>query len=292
MRTEHEMMKLILSFALNDDNIRAVYMNGSRANPKIVKDPYQDYDIVYVCREIQAYLDNHSWIDSFGKVAIIQEADQVETTLYSAPQRMDSYIFLILFQDDVRIDLCFKKIDQGLKEFGTDSATILLLDKDQCFKASEPASDKDYWVKKPSQFMVETCINEFYWCLQNVAKGLVRDQVPTALWMMNGPIQAMMTKMIEWSIGHEYEYQIACGSHGKHFKKLLSETHYAHYEKTFSDAKIDHIWASVFESITLFRNLAVQLCLDLNYPYPLEEEKNMTHHLERMRRIQVEKGML
>lgn len=48
MRTEQEMFNLILSIAENDERIRAVVMNGSRANPNVVKDIFQDYDIVYV----------------------------------------------------------------------------------------------------------------------------------------------------------------------------------------------------------------------------------------------------
>ena len=34
MRSEQEMLDLILNFAKNDENIRAVLLNGSRANPK------------------------------------------------------------------------------------------------------------------------------------------------------------------------------------------------------------------------------------------------------------------
>jgi hypothetical protein len=48
MRTEKEMLDLILGVAKADTRIRAVYMNGSRANPKVPKDKNQDYDIVYV----------------------------------------------------------------------------------------------------------------------------------------------------------------------------------------------------------------------------------------------------
>ena len=48
MRSEQEMYDLILGIAKTDERIRAVYMNGSRANPNVNKDRYQDYDIVSV----------------------------------------------------------------------------------------------------------------------------------------------------------------------------------------------------------------------------------------------------
>ena len=51
MRTEKEMMDLILGVAKKDERIRAVYMNGSRTNPNAARDILQDYDIVYVVEE-------------------------------------------------------------------------------------------------------------------------------------------------------------------------------------------------------------------------------------------------
>ena len=42
MRTEQEMMDLIMDVAKKDERIRAVYMNGSRTNPNATKDIFQD----------------------------------------------------------------------------------------------------------------------------------------------------------------------------------------------------------------------------------------------------------
>ena len=56
MRSKHEMFSLILGVANKDNRIRAVYMNGSRANPKIKRDIFQDYDIVYVVKETESFL--------------------------------------------------------------------------------------------------------------------------------------------------------------------------------------------------------------------------------------------
>jgi aminoglycoside 6-adenylyltransferase len=47
MRTEQEMLDLILRVAKEDERIRAVLLAGSRANPGVPKDNYQDYDIAY-----------------------------------------------------------------------------------------------------------------------------------------------------------------------------------------------------------------------------------------------------
>ena len=47
MRTEQEMMDLILNIANADERIRGVMLGGSRANTSVPKDCYQDYDISF-----------------------------------------------------------------------------------------------------------------------------------------------------------------------------------------------------------------------------------------------------
>lgn len=58
MRTENEMYELILKIAKDDDRIKAVYMNGSRTNPNVPKDIFQDYDIVYVVAETKSFIED------------------------------------------------------------------------------------------------------------------------------------------------------------------------------------------------------------------------------------------
>lgn len=52
MRSEKEMYDLILGYANADENIRAVILNGSRANPNRKPDPFNDFDIVYLVRDL------------------------------------------------------------------------------------------------------------------------------------------------------------------------------------------------------------------------------------------------
>ncbi len=47
MRSEDEMMKLILDIAMKDERIRLVTLEGSRTNKNVPRDKFQDYDISY-----------------------------------------------------------------------------------------------------------------------------------------------------------------------------------------------------------------------------------------------------
>ncbi|MCL1792575.1 MAG: aminoglycoside 6-adenylyltransferase [Oscillospiraceae bacterium] len=55
MRTEEVMMDLILGIAKADERVRAVSMEGSRANPQVSKDQYQDYDITIMLQILRRF---------------------------------------------------------------------------------------------------------------------------------------------------------------------------------------------------------------------------------------------
>ena len=67
MRSEQEMMDLILGTAQEDERIRAVILNGSRTNPNVRRDIFQDYDVVYVVTEMGPFVHNLEWIRCFGE---------------------------------------------------------------------------------------------------------------------------------------------------------------------------------------------------------------------------------
>ena len=56
MRSEEEMMHLILQVAKDDERVRAVYLNGSRTNHNAPKDRFQDYDVVYVVTDTKPFM--------------------------------------------------------------------------------------------------------------------------------------------------------------------------------------------------------------------------------------------
>lgn len=170
MRTEKEMLDLIINTAKEDERIRAVIMNGSRVNPNVKRDCFQDYDIMYVVKNIQSFTSNHNWIHRFGEIMIVQMPE--EMSLLPADED-GKFPYLMQFIDGNRIDLTLVPADLIHTFVGQDSLSKLLLDKDGCVEEFPPASDKDYMIKKPTEKEFLDCCNEFWWCSTNVGKGLV-----------------------------------------------------------------------------------------------------------------------
>ena len=53
MRTPEEMIELILNKAREDERIRAVTIEGSRANSNAVHDEFSDFDICYFVTDVR-----------------------------------------------------------------------------------------------------------------------------------------------------------------------------------------------------------------------------------------------
>ena len=148
MRTENEIYELILSVAQNDNRIKAVYMNGSRTNDNVPKDIFQDYDIVYVVEETKSFIEDKNWINRFGEILYMQYPDE---NPYFPSDKDNSYGWLMQFVDGVRIDLTVQSVSYTLQHIKDDKLCRILSDKENLLPQIEPASDRDYWVTKPTK---------------------------------------------------------------------------------------------------------------------------------------------
>src|ERR1700730_3224837 len=102
MRNSDEIKKLVVDSAFHDERIRAVLLNGSRANQKIVPDKYQDFDIVFIVKELASFISDHDWTGIFGKKLIWQLPDEI--MLDSDKSKNDpGFHYLMLFGDGNRI---------------------------------------------------------------------------------------------------------------------------------------------------------------------------------------------
>jgi len=155
MRSEAEMLQLILGYAAAHEDIRAVVLNGSRANPNIRKDWLQDYDVVYFVTDVTPYRRSPAVPPAFGELMILQTPDDMNDPPM-APRA--AYTYLMQFLDGNRIDLTFAPLSD-LPEMLKDSLTVVLLDKDQCIGPLPPASDRDYLPTPPTVKAFEDCCN-------------------------------------------------------------------------------------------------------------------------------------
>lgn len=277
MRTEKEMLDVILAFAKEDTRVRAVVLNGSRANPNAPRDKYQDYDIVYVVKNLETFTTSYSWIDIFGERLMLQMPEAMRD-----PSGAGHFTWLMLFADGNRIDLTLIPIEK-LALVGNDSLSVTLLDKDGLLPHFPPPSDKDYLVQQPSELFFSSCCNNFWWCLQNVAKGILRDELPYALLMYHNIVREELHSMAEWYIGTKNGFSVSPGKMGKYFKRYLPASLYRQYCDTYSDCGAQDLWHSIFTMCDLFHTLAIAVAEFCGYVYQQSDEDGMREYLNKVK---------
>lgn len=286
MRNEQEMMALILSVAKSDARIRAVYMNGSRANPNAPKDCYQDYDIVFVVTETASFIADKNWAFCFGHPLIVQEPDWNDMQVDISSLSHDftrHYAWLMLFDDGNRIDLTVEIREEAAVSYLDDKLTVLLLDKDNLLPEIPPPSEEDYRIKEPTENQYIACCNNFWWCLNNVAKGIARDELPYVMEMLNHYVRDKLNEMVIWFIGMQTNFSVSAGKMGKYFKRYLTPELYAQYTATYSGSDYADIWASVDTMCGLFHALAVSVAAHFGYTYRQSEEIGIRKYLKMVR---------
>ena len=274
------MFDLILEFARQDDRIRVVAMNGSRANPNAQPDKYQDFDIVYLVTEMESFLLDDGWLEVFGERLIMQKPDTMEPT---QPSNFSSFAYLMQFEDGNRIDLTLVPLEELETYLESDRMCVLLLDKDGLVPNLPPSTDQDYWVRQPNCKTFEDRCNEFWWLSTYVAKGLARGQIPYANAHLNLMREELM-RMLSWQAGLNQGFRLNVGKDHKYLQKNISEEDWVQLLRIWRMDNAENIWQSLFEACDLFSRVSGEVASRLGCPSPCYDRSVMPY----LRRLQRE----
>lgn len=281
MRTEQEMLALIVQTAAADERIRAVVLNGSRVNPHAPRDFFQDFDVVYCVTEVAPFRHNPEWIARFGELMILQ---MPETMQEPSPQETGCFVYLMQFADGHRIDLTLYPIDQ-LVTLEADSLSLLLLDKDGLFEPFAPPSNRDYLPHPPTAKAFADCCNEFWWLNPYVAKGLWREELLYAKHFLDCYLRAELLKLLSWYVGVQTNFTGDPGKCGKYLHQYLESELWELLLATYADAESAHTWDALLAMGILFRRVALRVAEHFVFEYPHADDARVSAHLRHVRQL-------
>ncbi|WP_411347980.1 aminoglycoside 6-adenylyltransferase [Paenibacillus sp. WLX2291] len=268
MRSEQQMMELIVHVAQQYEHVRAVAMNGSRVNSAATRDSFQDYDVVYIVDEMQFFMDNHDWVEVFGERIIMQMPEQ--GTLVP-PANNGSFMYLMLFADGNRIDLRLLPMEQRYDYVQEDTLTRIVLDKDGIMPTIPSPTDASHRTQLPTAQHFADCCNEFWWVSTYIAKGLRRGELLYALDHLNRYVRPMLELLLSWQVASEHPEGINVGKSGKYLHKYLPSATYQRLLDTYPRAETAHIWSAVWIMTSLFHETAQQLAQTMTLDYNVHE---------------------
>lgn len=269
MRSEKQVYDPILNFANMDERIRMVVLEGSRTNVNIPPDDFQDYDITFFVTDMQSFINNDNWLNVFGERLILQKPEDME--LFPAAEKGFSY--LMLFTDDVKIDLTLLPLDFIGEYFTWDKLVRILLDKDNRIKYPPVPMDIDYHLKKPTERMFDDCCNEFWNTTTYVVKGLCRREILFAIDHLNDIVRKELIRMISWLVGIEQGFDFSLGKNYKFLRPHVSEEVWKRLMSTYNMDSYSHMWESLEQCMALFREISAAVARLSDYQYPPYDKK-------------------
>ena len=280
MRREQEIYDLILNIAREDSRVLAVYMNGSRTNVNAPRDMFQDYDVVYVVEETGSFIADKAWINRFGEILYMQYPDE---SPYFPSDKEQIYGWLMQFADGIRIDLHVETVEHMKTAILEDKLCRILLDKTGILPKISEATDRDYWVQKPSREQYLATCNEFWWCSNNIAKGLWRREMTYVQDMTNLYVRPELGKMLSWKVGILTDFSVSVGKSGKYMYRWLEPEEWQEYLSTWFSCDVEEAWEAVLRMCRLFEKTAIFVGEQLGYEYNREEGENAFGYLKQVK---------
>lgn len=277
MRSEREMMKILIDFAMNEDKIRLVTLEGSRTNKNIPPDIFQDYDISYFVTDIDSFKENDQWLHVLGNRILMQKPEDMELF---PPELGNWFSYLMLFEDGTKIDLTLIPINEAGDYFtNSDGLVEVLLDKDTLIKNKVIANDRQYWIKKPTAREFDDCCNEFWMVSTYVVKGLARKEILFAIDHLNEIARPNLLRMMAWKIGSEQGYTFSVGKNYKFIDRYLPKEDWEKLLSTYSGNGYQEMWQSLLTCYELFRTYSKAVSESLGYQYP-NYDKAISKYME------------
>ena len=279
MRNKKSVLKDVISYAKENENIKALLITSSMANPQANTDVFSDLDVVFVTDNPIYFAEDDSWRNEFGEI-MVSFKDKFSL------EKIPVYTRLVLYQDYIRIDFSIwpVKLIEKISNYDELPAFLdigyeVLYDEKNITDNIDDPSYQAYKTKKPKREEYNRVVNNFWWDITYIAKYLWRDQFYFAKYMDYFIKFNLMKPMIEWLIGVDNNWNVNPGKQGSKFKEYLDEKLWLELKDTFSGGDLKDNWNSMYKMMDFFSKIAKKVAYRARFEYPQELEEDVRNYI-------------
>lgn len=284
---QDEIIHHLIYWAEQHDAIRAMLMTSTRAIPGATVDLLSDYDIILVTTNIQPFHQDRSWLQAFGEVLV-----SYWDPLLQAPEDGSAYFGnVVYFQNGWHIDFTLWPVAllQHVVAAPTlpdelDAGYQVLLDKDNLTAGLQPPTYHSYRPAPPTAETFQRMVEEFFSDAPYVAKCLWRDELLPAKWCLDYDMKHIYLRpLLEWRMALDHGWAVKTGVLGRGLKQRLPPEIWSKVAASYAGGSIEENWTALFQTMALFREVALSVATHLGYTYPLALDEGVTAYVERVR---------
>jgi aminoglycoside 6-adenylyltransferase len=283
---EKEVLSKIVRWAGEENLVRVVVLESSRANPEAPLDILSDYDLALYVSDTRPFVRNDAWLQAYGRPLLtVRDAQRVFG--------LRQYNCMVLYDDGTKIDYSILPVAllRRMREKGrlTDNLDLgyrVLFDKDGLTRELPPPSYTAHIPRKPTEQEFRSLIEEFWFCTTYVAKYLWRDEFfPVKVILDHETKWLLLRRMLEWRIEIDHDWSLKPGFFGKGLEKYVDVETWAQLEATYVGPDREDNWTALLKTTDLFRRIAVDVARGLGYGYPHHIDEQMTLYLQQIRQL-------
>lgn len=280
----HDVVRRLVQWADQQDLVRAMLLTSTRANPHAPVDIFSDYDVVLVVADIHPFFTDRSWLQDFGQVLVVYW-----DPIYPEPDYgIEQVGNVTQYADGLKIDFrlwpvaLLHQITQApVLPADLDVGYTVLVDKDHLTDGMRPPTYSAYIPTRPTDETYQTVIQDFFSDAPYVAKCLWRDELLPAKWCLDYDMKHnYLRPMLEWRVERDHGWSVPTGALGKGLKKRLPPAIWSQLESTYVGAGIADNWEALFQTMALFRQVAIDVADDLGYTYPHDLDRRVTTYVQ------------
>jgi aminoglycoside 6-adenylyltransferase len=251
---EKDVVDKLVAWGTASPLIRAMILTSSRTRPNGPVDPLSDYDLILAVNDVGPFAFDEAWISEYGR-PMVRWGDQGEV------HGLATYFRGVVYQNYVKIDYSIWPVE--LLERIEASAHLadqldvgyrVLFDKDQRTAGWKPPSYQAHIPARPTEAEYQALVEEFWWGTTYVAKGLWRDELVFAKWVLDQDLKLeTMRRMLEWRIEIDQNWSVSPGKYGRSLKQLLPPNSWSAFARTYVWLDVEETWAALDLVAALFR---------------------------------------
>ncbi|KJW13784.1 aminoglycoside 6-adenylyltransferase [Levilactobacillus spicheri] len=236
----------ILKYAQNHDFIQAVGTEGSTNDAHAIDDSWQDLDVTYFVSDADPF-NFYDWAQGLGVPTIYQHSSHLN--LFHTPSS-DWQTYLVQFANNARVDLKIAPIGDITAYLANDSLNKIIWSRDAAFP-ERATDDHTHRQNAPTQEQFNAVLNEFYWCIGNVGKGLARGQFLYANEMNNQHVRPQLLQLLTWSVASGRPEGFNPGAYDKYLLEALPKNIVVKLARTYRTDSLKHLKSCVMIEGTL-----------------------------------------
>ncbi|MEA3337068.1 MAG: aminoglycoside 6-adenylyltransferase [Chloroflexota bacterium] len=272
-----QLIDQIISWAREQENVRAAIVIGSRARKDHPADRWSDLDVLILANDPQRYLDDSEWVRGIG----------VPWLTFVEPTGDGSgFERRVLFEGGLDVDFAPVSVaevramaEQGFPPGVQDiirRGVRILIDKDGFARYLEPAGIESPVYQPPTDSRFLNLVHDFWYHAVWAAKHLRRRELWWAKGGCDGHLKYLLQQMLEWHAhavkGPEWDTWMR----GRFLEQWADPRAVAALTDVYAHYDGEDIWRALQATMDLFAWLAPETAELLGYPYPATGEQQAT----------------